>query len=71
MQLTLMMGVLRLYRLAARPATSKHTPPPKAMMGSFRLYMHGSVCDQEISLICGSSSSQWECRDCLSSCLTC
>ena len=36
--LTLMMGVLRRYRLAVRPTTSRHTPPPIAMIGSLRLH---------------------------------
>jgi hypothetical protein len=33
-----MMAVFLRYRLAARPATSRHTPPPMAMMGSERLW---------------------------------
>ncbi len=34
---TLMTGVLRRKRFAARPQTSRHTPPPMAMIGSLRL----------------------------------
>jgi hypothetical protein len=32
-----MTGVFRLYRLAASPTTSRHTPPPMAIKGSLRL----------------------------------
>lgn len=42
---TLMMHVLRRYRLAARPATSRHTPPPMAMMGSWRLQSNSGQPD--------------------------
>ena len=42
----LIKGVLRLYRFAARPATSKHTPPPMAMIGSLRLEQgHSQYCN--------------------------
>ena len=34
-----MTGVLRRYRLAVSPATSRQTPPPMAMMGSLRLHL--------------------------------
>lgn len=37
-----MMGVLRLYKLAHRPAMSRQTPPPMAIMGSFRLQAKGN-----------------------------
>ena len=47
---TLMMGVLRRYRLATSPATSRQTPPPMAMMGSFLL--HSSVRLSEASQQC-------------------
>ena len=41
---TLIRGVLRRYKLAARPATSRHTPPPMAMMGSLRLSKEIQMC---------------------------
>lgn len=38
---TLMMQVLRRNRFAARPVTSRHMPPPMAMIGSWRLQAAG------------------------------
>ena len=38
----LIIGVLRRKRFAARPQTSRQTPPPIAMIGSLRLHCAGS-----------------------------
>ena len=60
--LALMTGVLRLYRLAASPVTSRQTPPPIATMGSFRLRSSTALLVMRDSLAtCHTRSKRVQC----------